>query len=120
MTPRDLDDVGAEGVTSDPLRPVRVDHPVVAADHGSTTDRGEFGQHERHGARVISLRSKTVEGGLRSPFVTVGKHQCSSAIWIDLCRSGFRIRFGQTGVESRNHHVGPGYLIEYALVDCWN
>ena len=75
MTHAKLDDPGAQPVVSNSLRPLEAEHPVLSANHGSRTNRGEFGQRARYGVWITRLRSKTIDGGLYSWFVAVGVQQ---------------------------------------------
>jgi hypothetical protein len=58
MTTRELDEIGAEPVTSDSFRPLRANQLVIATDDVRTRDTRKLGKREWQGIRVSRLRSK--------------------------------------------------------------
>ena len=96
MTPGKLDELSAKPVASNAPRPIGADELVLGADHGSTTDRGKFGQWKRHSGRIPCLWTKAIEGSLRGWFITIGAQHCPSEFEINPCCSGLCIRLTQT------------------------
>ena len=121
MTPGKLDEFGTEPVPSNSPRPIGADHLVIGTDHGSTPDRGEFGQWKRHSGRIPCLRTKTIEGSLRGWFIAIGVQDRPSEFEIDPCCSGLCVRLTQPLHINGIQHVGlVTPLIEHAPANIWD
>jgi hypothetical protein len=83
MTTGKLDEFSREPFTSNPFRPLKPEAPVVAANHRSRRNSGEFGQRTRQGVGERRVRPKTLNGSGSCRFVTVCVHECSSKSVID-------------------------------------
>ena len=121
MTPGKLDEIGAKSVASNSPRPIGADELVIAANHGSTTNRGEFGQWKRHSGRVPCLRPKAIESSLRGRLVTIGAQDRPSKLEIHPCCSGLCIRLTQSlQIDGIQHVRIITPLIEHAAANVWD
>jgi hypothetical protein len=121
MTPGKLDELSAKPVASNSPRPIGADELVPCTNHGSTTDRGKFGQWKRHSGRIPCLRTKAIEGSLRGRFITIGAQQRPSEFEINPCCSGLCVRLTRPLHINRIQHVGlVTPLIEHAPANVWD